>query len=424
MSVIAVIPARGGSKGVPGKNLKRVGGLSLVGRAVVSALASQLIDRVIVSTDDPAIAAAAQAAGAETMERSPELSGDTATSESVLLDVLERCDEMPDALVFIQATSPFIDPNDLDGAIARVLDGDEDVVFSAVETYAFLWKRGDAGATGVNHDHSFRPRRQDREPHFQETGAFYVMDAAGFSTAGFRFFGTVGIAEVDPRTAIEIDNVDELEIANAIAPTLPSFLTSSGMSGYAIDVDAVVTDFDGVHTDDRVIVASDGTEMVSAHRGDGMGVRMLRERGIPFLILSTETNPVVSARAAKLTVEVLQGITNKTTALAEWAAERGIPLTRIAYVGNDVNDLGPLGIVGWPIAVATSVPEVLAAARIILRSDGGNGAVREVADRVLASKSDPSIDCTAPHERTELTERTAPHEQEEHPWLIPSVHAT
>jgi len=335
------------------------------------------------------------------MLRSPELSGDTATSESALLDVLDRCGETPDAVVFLQATSPFIDPNDLDGAIARVLDGDEDVVFSAVETYAFLWKQGADGAIGVNHDHSFRPRRQDREPHFQETGAFYVMDTAGFRAAGFRFFGTVGIAEVDPRSAIEIDTVDELEIANAIAPTLPSFLT-----GYAIDVDAVVTDFDGVHTDDRVIVASDGTEQVIAHRGDGMGVRMMREHGIPVLILSTETNPVVSARAAKLKVEVLQGINDKATALAEWADSRGIPLHRIAYVGNDVNDLGPLEIVGWPIAVATAVPEVLAAARIILRADGGNGAVREVADRVLASKSVLSLD------------------QEEHPWLIPSVHAT
>jgi N-acylneuraminate cytidylyltransferase len=415
MSVIAVIPARGGSKGVPGKNLKRVGGISLVGRAVASAVASRLIDRVIVSTDDPAIAAAAQAAGAETMVRSPELSGDTATSESALLDVLERCNEMPDAVVFLQATSPFIDPNDLDGAIARVLNGDEDVVFSAVETYAFLWKQSPTGATGVNHDHSFRPRRQDREPHFQETGAFYVMDAVGFRSAGFRFFGTVGIAEVDPRSAIEIDTIDELKIANAIAPTLPAFLASNGISDYAIDVDAVVTDFDGVHTDDRVLVASDGTEMVSAHRGDGMGVQLLRERGIPFLILSTETNPVVSARAAKIKVDVLQSINNKATALAEWAEARGIPLNRIAYVGNDVNDLGALAIVGWPIAVANAVPEVLAAARVILRTPGGNGAVREVADRVLASASVSASDL--PLEATPLVPASL--DKEEHPWLIP-----
>ena len=401
VSVVAVIPARGGSKGVPGKNLKRVGGVSLVARAVASALASRLIDRVIVSTDDAGIAAAAEAAGAETMSRSVVLSGDTASSESVLLDVLDRLDrvdevneqpseqssEQPDVLVFLQATSPFIDPDDLDSAIARVLEGSEDVVFSAVETYAFLWKQGDDGATGVNHDHSFRPRRQDREPHFQETGAFYVMNAAGFRAAEFRFFGTVGIAHVDPRTSIEIDTVDELEIANAIAPTLTMF-----RGEYAIDVDAVVTDFDGVHTDDKVIVSGDGTESVSAHRGDGMGVRMLRERGIPVLILSTEVNPVVTARANKLQVEVLQGIRDKTIALTEWARAQGIPLNRIAYLGNDVNDLGALGIVGWPIAVASAVPDVLGAARIILTANGGNGAVRELADRVLASASIPPLD--------------------------------
>ena len=401
MSVVAVIPARGGSKGVPGKNLKRVGGVSLVARAVASALASRLIDRVIVSTDDAGIAAAAEAAGAETMSRSVVLSGDTASSESVLLDVLDRLDrvdevneqpseqssEQPDVLVFLQATSPFIDPDDLDSAIARVLEGGEDVVFSAVETYAFLWKQGDDGATGVNHDHSFRPRRQDREPHFQETGAFYVMNAPGFRAAEFRFFGTVGIAHVDPRSSIEIDTVDELEMANAIAPTLTKF-----RGDYAIDVDAVVTDFDGVHTDDRVIVSSDGTESVSAHRGDGMGVRMLRQRGIPVLILSTEVNPVVTARANKLQVEVLQGIRDKTIALTEWARALGIPLNRIAYLGNDVNDLGALGIVGWPIAVASAVPQVLGAARIILTANGGDGAVRELADRVLASASIAPLD--------------------------------
>ena len=398
VSVVAVIPARGGSKGVPGKNLKRVGGVSLVARAVASALASRLIDRVIVSTDDAGIAAAAEAAGAETMSRSEVLSGDTASSESVLLDILDRLDrvdgqpseqssEQPDVLVFLQATSPFIDPDDLDSAIARVLEGGEDVVFSAVETYAFLWKQGDDGATGVNHDHSFRPRRQDREPHFQETGAFYVMNAPGFRAAEFRFFGTVGIAHVDPRSSIEIDTVDELEMANAIAPTLTKF-----RGDYAIDVDAVVTDFDGVHTDDRVIVSSDGTEQVSAHRGDGMGVRLLRESGIPILILSTETNPVVSARAEKLQVDVLQGVNNKSAALTEWARARGIPLDRIAYLGNDVNDLGALGSVGWPIAVASAVPEVLGAARIILNANGGNGAVRELADRVLASVSIAPLD--------------------------------
>lgn len=395
MSVIAVIPARGGSKSVPGKNLRRVGGIPLVARAVAAALASRSIDRVIVSTDDEAIAATARVAGAETMAREPALSGDEASSESVLLDVLDRLevlDEHPTTIVFMQATSPFIDPLHLDEAIGRVRDGAEDVVFSAVETFAFLWKHGAGGMTGANHDRTIRPRRQDREPHFRETGAFYVMDAAGFRAAGFRFFGSVGIVTVDERAAIEIDTVAELELADLLAP----LFDTSEMHG--IDVDAVVTDFDGVHTDDRVIVSSDGAEQVTASRADGMGVRMLRERGIPVMILSTETNPVVAARGRKLRVEVLQGVDDKGAALSAWAATSGIALNRIAYLGNDVNDLGALKIVGWPVAVANAVPQVVAAARVVLQSSGGHGAVRELAERVLASRNHPQL------------------EQEEQPW--------
>ncbi|PRY68871.1 CMP-N-acetylneuraminic acid synthetase [Glaciihabitans tibetensis] len=231
MSVLAIVPARGGSKGIVGKNLAPVAGIPLVSRAVASALSARLIDRVVVSTDDAEIAMAARTSGAEVRARPDELAGDTATSESALLDVLETIDrdgeQVPEVLVFIQPTSPFIDPVVLDAAIARVLEGTEDVVFSAVETYAFLWQLGPDGAAGVNHDASFRPRRQDREPHFRETGAFYVMRTAGFRAAGFRFFGRVGIAEVGELSSIEIDTPEELGLANAIAPLLATAASAS-----------------------------------------------------------------------------------------------------------------------------------------------------------------------------------------------------
>ena len=379
--VIAVIPARGGSKGVPGKNLKTVGGASLIARAVRSALAARLIDEVFVSTDDDGIAAAATAAGAGVIDRPAELSGDTASSEAGLLhalDALGGADERaaPGILVFIQATSPFIDPTDLDGAVARVLDGESDVVFSAKPTHAFLWRVGDDGASGINHDASFRLRRQDSEPQFQETGAFYVMRADGFREAGFRFFGRVGIAVVPELTAMEIDSTDDLRLARAIAATVAA--------PERIDVDAVVTDFDGVHTDDRVHVGADGSEFVTASRSDGMGVELLRKAGVPLLIISKETNPVVRVRAQKLKVEVRQSVDNKGAVLAQWAADHGVDLSRIAYLGNDVNDLGCLALVGWPIAVADAHPDVLAVARVVLTAKGGHGAVRELADRVLA----------------------------------------
>lgn len=221
MSVLAIIPARGGSKGIPGKNIVPVGGVPLVARAVASALATPAVDRVIVSTDDTAIAHCATTAGAEVMVRADELSGDTASSESALLDVLDRIEtsgeELPEIVVFLQATSPFIDPRDITHAVNMVASRTVDVAFSAVETFAFLWAEGMTGAVAVNHNAAHRPRRQDREPHFRETGAFYVMRTSGFRDAGFRFFGRIGMVQVRELTSLEIDGPDELALAAAVA---------------------------------------------------------------------------------------------------------------------------------------------------------------------------------------------------------------
>jgi len=377
-AVVAIIPARGGSKGVPGKNLRPVGGVPLVVRAVRSALAVASIDEVVVTTDDAAIAERARAAGARVIERPAALAADESSSESALLHALDELDALgvhAGTVVFLQATSPFIDPAALSRAVQRVRSG-EDVVFSAVETHAFLWRLGDDGASGVNHDHRSRPRRQDRDAQFQETGAFYVMQAAGFRASGYRFFGAVGMELVDAAHAIEIDTLEELALASAIAATVEARVT-------AIDVDAVVTDFDGVHTDDRVLVGEDGREYVFANRSDGMGVRLLREAGVPVLILSTEANPVVAARARKLGVPVLHGIDDKASALVDWAASTGVALERIAYLGNDVNDLAALALVGWPVATADAHPLVRSAARVVLTRRGGDAAVRELAELAM-----------------------------------------
>lgn len=379
--VVAVIPARGGSKGVPGKNLRRVGGIPLIGRAVAAARGVPHIDRVVVSTDDDEIAAVAREWGAEVVDRPASLAGDTASSESALLhalDALRARGVETGILVFLQATSPFIDPADLGDAIGRVAAGSADVVFSAVESWGFIWRHGDDGMTGINHDPAARPRRQDREPEYLETGAFYVLDAPGFRVAKHRFFGSVGVALVEERHALEIDTAEQLRIANAIAPLVSPVA--------ALDVDALVTDFDGVHTDDSVIIGQDGSEYVRVDRGDGMGIGLLRHAGVATLILSTETNPVVGARAAKLRVDVRQGISDKAAALRAWAAERHLDLDRIAYLGNDVNDLACLDLVGWPLAVPDAHPRVLAAARVVLGSPGGQGAVREAAERILAAR--------------------------------------
>ncbi|MEU1973326.1 acylneuraminate cytidylyltransferase [Microbacterium sp. NPDC019599] len=385
--VVAIIPARGGSKGVPRKNLRRVGGVPLVARAIAAARASGAIDRIVVSTDDAEIAAVAREWDAEVVERPAAIAGDTASSESALLhavDALAARGVEVETIAFLQATSPFIDAAALAEGVRAVRERVFDSAFSAIESYGFVWARDAAShAIAINHDAAHRPRRQDREPHYLETGAFYVLDAAEFKLARHRFFGRVGVIEVPDHTAIEIDTTAELERARVLVRLIDA--------PESVDADAVVTDFDGVHTDDTVHVDETGYESVRVSRSDGMGVALLRKAGIPILILSTETNPVVSARGRKLGVEVLQGVDDKAAALAAWAERTGIPLSRIAYLGNDVNDLGCLEVVGWPAAVPDAHPLVLAAARVVVDRPGGAGAVRALAERVLAARTPETL---------------------------------
>ncbi len=401
-SVLVVIPARGGSAGVPLKNLQRVGGTSLVARATRAAAAAASVTDVVVSTDHDEIAREAVEHGARVVERPADLSGATASSESAVLHVLDELAAQgrpePAVTVLLQATSPFVDPAELDAAVGQVLAGDHDVVVAVSPTHDFQWRLDVDGPVPVGHTTDHRPRRQDRAPHFRETGAFYVMRTAGLRTAGTRFFGSVGLQPVAPEWAVEIDEPRDLWLARTLLDQ-PADGTETrpepGRAPVPLDVDALVTDFDGVHTDDGVLVDSDGVESVRVHRGDGLGVGRLRDAGLPILVLSKERNPVVTARARKLGVEVLQGVDDKATALREWCVARGVDLDRTVYVGNDVNDLPALRVVGWPVAVADAHPDVLAAARVVTAARGGHGAVREICDQiVITHRKDPVMTAT------------------------------
>jgi YrbI family 3-deoxy-D-manno-octulosonate 8-phosphate phosphatase len=378
--VLAIIPARGGSKGVPGKNLRRVGGRSLVERAVDACRAARLVEEVYVSTDDPEIAACAEVAGAKVIMRPAELCTDTASSESALLHAIDQLimvGEEPEVIVFVQCTSPFIASDDLDRGVELVVGNHADSVFSAIATYEFLWRAsGSFGhVIGQNHNPAVRPRRQEREPDFRETGAFYVMSAAGFQAARHRFFGRTAAVQVPELTAVDIDHLHDLTLAGALAQVMEP--------AQEIDVDAVITDFDGVHTDDSATISQDGRESVRVTRADGLGVERLQSAGVPLLIVSKETNPVVAARGAKLGAEVLHGVDDKRAVVRDWLTRRSIPADRAAYLGNDINDLGPMGLVGWPVAVADAHPAVRQAARLVLARSGGHGAVRELCDLVI-----------------------------------------
>ena len=148
----------------------------------------------------------------------------------------------------------------------------------------------------------------------------------------------------------------------------------------------LVLDFDGVMTDNRVLVDQDGREAVWCHRGDGWGIARLKDAGIEVLVLSTETNPVVGARCRKLGIECIQGCDDKLATLKGISQRRSLGPHQIAYVGNDVNDLTCLRWVGVPVAVADAAPEVRAETRLITTRRGGWGAVREVSDWLLSVK--------------------------------------
>lgn len=151
-------------------------------------------------------------------------------------------------------------------------------------------------------------------------------------------------------------------------------------------VRAVVFDFDGVFTDNRVIVSEDGRESVVCSRSDGYGLDRLRELGIHMMILSGEVNPVVSVRARKMKLLCRQGVEDKIGELKAAAAAWKVPLNGVAYVGNDINDIGCMKMVGLPVAVADAWPEVLFLARWVLARQGGQGAVREFCDTLWRAK--------------------------------------
>ncbi|MFG2603672.1 cytidylyltransferase domain-containing protein [Streptomyces sp. NPDC048514] len=396
--VLAVIPARGGSKGVPAKNLAPVGGIPLVARAVRECRATRLVTDVVVSTDDQAIAAAAREAGAEVVLRPAAIAGDTATSEAAVLHAMDAHEALHgsavDAVLLVQCTSPFIAREDIDGVAAAVVENGADTAVTVAAFHGFVWRDGTdeintpetAGGYGVNHDKSFRPRRQDRPQDLLETGAAYAMDAAGFREHNHRFFGRTELVRTDPARVLEIDDPHDLARARALAPLFDA--DRPGSLPTADDVDAVVLDFDGTQTDDRVLIDSDGREFVSVHRGDGLGIAALRRSGLKMLILSTEQNPVVAARARKLKLPVLHGIDRKDLALKQWCEEQGIAPERVLYVGNDVNDLPCFALVGWPVAVGSAHDVVRGAARAVTTVHGGDGAIREIASWILG----PSLD--------------------------------
>ncbi|EAQ81616.1 acylneuraminate cytidylyltransferase [Blastopirellula marina] len=391
-STWAIIPARGGSVTIPRKNLISIAGKPLIVWTIEAARSAATVERVIVTTDDGEIADVSRKAGAEVVVRPEALSGPDASSESALMHVLETYladgKSLPDSIAFLQCTSPLTRAEDIDGTVGALYRDKADTALAVVPFHYFLWKKGaSADAEGVNHDKSARLLRQQREQEYLEAGAVYVMRTKGFLERRFRFFGKTAMYEMPIRRRWEIDESDDIPIVEALLAVDASRLAESAGRVRRFprvqDVDAVVFDFDGVFTDNKVHVNADGTETVVCNRADGLGLGLLRETGVPLLVLSKERNTIASVRCKKLDIPCQLGIDDKLTFLKAWVEERGFALQRIVYVGNDVNDVECLDAVGYGAIVADAEAALFSEGRYVLRRAGGEGAVREVCDFLL-----------------------------------------
>lgn len=381
--IIAIIPARGGSKGIPRKNLVPLAGRLLLTYTIDSALASKYVTRVIVSTDDDEIAGFAASNGAEVIHRPKEIAGDEASSESALQHVVEQLEaegSVPDLIVFLQATSPLRAPGEIDAAVQHLIDEQADSLFSACRIHGFVWRRTGDELRSMTYDFGNRQRRQEIGSDWLENGSIYVFKPRVLRDFDNRLGGKIAIYEMDPLHSFQVDEPGDIEriekirqVAGIDAKTMPDLSKTR----------LVVLDFDGVMTDDKVIVRQDGTESVVCHRGDGFGIEKLRRSGIEVVVLSKETNPVVAARCQKLGIECFQGFDDKLPHLRDLAKKRGLGSDHIVYVGNDLNDLQCVEWAGVGVAVADSNPGLLTVSNWITQSNGGNGAVREVCDAVL-----------------------------------------
>ena len=148
------------------------------------------------------------------------------------------------------------------------------------------------------------------------------------------------------------------------------------------EIDLIIYDFDGVMTNNQVLVGEDGKESVFCNRSDGLAISKIKEMELSQIIISTETNKVVEKRAAKLKIPVIQSADNKKELIIEYCQEQGLDLKRVIYVGNDINDLEAMKLVGYPIAPSDTGKELKNIARIVTKTKGGEGVIRELLDKL------------------------------------------
>ena len=399
MEILALIPARGGSKSIPRKNIRPLAGHPLIAYSIAAGRQSQLVTRTIVSTDDEEIAAVARQYGAETpFLRPPEFAQDNTTDFPVFTHALSWLNEhegyRPEIVVQLRPTSPIRPPEMVDAAIQLLLDNPaadsvRGIVPSGQNPFK-MWRVDESGqmrpllsVPGIAEP--FNAPRQALPQTYWQTGHIDAIRARTILEKNSLSGGTILPLHIDPRYTIDIDTLKDWTRAEGLVSQgdLPMVRPGPGKRPLPSRVALVVFDFDGVMTDDRVWVDQDGRESVAAHRGDGMGIALLRKAGIPAIVISTEPNPVVAARCRKLGLPLQQDVQDKAEALRKLLTELQVDPAQVVYLGNDVNDLPCFPLVGCAGVVADAHPAAKAAADLVLEHNGGHGAVRELVDLIL-----------------------------------------
>ncbi len=402
VDVLAIIPARGGSKGIPRKNIRDFAGYPLVAWSIAAGKQSKLVTRIIVSTDDEEIASVAREYGAEApFLRPAELAQDNSLDLPVFEHALQWLKEnesyQPDVVVQLRPTSPIRPPDCVDNAVQILLDHPSaDCVRGVVpagQNPHKMWRipKQDGPMTPLLEvpgiDEPYNAPRQTLPQIYWQTGH---IDAIRISTilkkhslTGNKIFPLI----IDPRYTVDIDNLSDWAKYEAVVYSGTLDMVSPGKKHRPMPekIKMIITDFDGVISDGRVWTDENGKETVAASRSDSMRIRQLRELGIEVMILSSEVNDVVKARASKMGIEAIHGLAlnGKGEALEKFLSEKNLDPSQIVYLGNDFNDLPCFEIAGWSVAVADAYPEVLRAADHVLSTRGGYGALRELCDLIL-----------------------------------------
>ena len=397
--VLAIIPARGGSKSIPRKNIRLFAGHPLVAYSIAAGLQADLVQRVIVSTDDEEIAAVARQYGAETPFLRPiEFAQDQSLDFPVFTHALDWLKEnegyQPDIVVQLRPTSPVRPVGCVDQAVQLLLDHPaadsvRGVVPSGQNPHK-MWQIASDGRMqpllelpGI--PEPYNAPRQVLPPTFWQTGHIDAIRVSTITQKHSLSGEVIWPLMIEPRYTVDIDTLNDWQRAEWLVSQGGLDLVTPGRRARPLPakVELIVFDFDGVFTDNRVWVDENGRESVAAYRSDSLVLGRLREAGVAMQVISTEVNPVVSARCKKMKLDVIQGVQDKASVLREFLEQRAINPANVIYLGNDINDVPCFPLVGCAVVVADALPEALRQADLVLSRPGGHGAVRELCDRIL-----------------------------------------